>query len=377
MKITDSDNLLFWHRILYSIANSFISVFLPILIFIYTDNLIYAILHCIIRESAAGLFTLLFKKVIIKNLFLSILLSFIPLIAIQIISSFEVFSVSVIILLALLSAITNPLYFIPLNIFFSHTDKKNNVAKFETGATIGKIGYILFSSYLLSSDWQNSLVFILSLSVIIFSISAIPLFLNRDRLENVQSTDKLTLSETNKLIKTNYHIYHILYGIITTIVNTVIPLYLFYNHLGLEVVSLMVAGGEALKIGANYTAKWLIFKKLNTLNYIIACTIIVLGFISMLFVTLPVVLFIASLAISAGFSILMVASFGQYVEQLKQKNVINNGHVLRDFYILFPRNLIYLLFFIFPSFDFLFIVGIIAGILTFFFRIDEDTGQTK
>ena len=147
-----NNNSIIIHKFFEAIGTSAIQIFLPIIIYKLTNSLSLAVFFSMLKYLFSGIFTMLLRKFLVKNQFVSIMLSIIPLILIQVIIAFMQMNVFIIVTLALLSGISIPLYYFPINIYFSVLDKNSSVARYELGSLIGSIFFIIASGYLLSDN---------------------------------------------------------------------------------------------------------------------------------------------------------------------------------------------------------------------------------
>lgn len=363
-------NSIYVHRTLYSISTSIISIFLPIIIYSYTNSLVYAFLFSVIRLSLSGLLTIFFRKFLTNKLYLSMMLSFIPLILTQLIVAFANFNLLIVIILGILSAITNPLYFIPLNTLFASVDKKSDVSKFEASSLIGKIIYILISGYILSINSSYSLPIVIFSSLIIFILSIIPIIRQKDWINNLKLEKENNILESNKKLR-KFSTFFIFFGFATAFINTIFPVYLFYYHLSIEEIAYVMAIAQVLKIVANYISKFFINKNLRIINYAISSIVIIFSSIFIIFNKDPNLLFVLAIFFSASFEFLNSSSFSYYATYIREHGDIKNGIVLRDFYVLSPRSLLFIVAIFIPNFSFIYILSIINAFAIFFTRIDK------
>ena len=363
-------NAIFVHRIIYGIASAAIKVFIPIIIYSQTNNILLAMLFAMLQYIMGGLLTILLRKFLVNKQAFSMIISILPLLIIQFVLAFCQFDIYIILLLAFLSGISNPLYYIPLNVHFALQDKKHNVAKFQMGAILGKIAFVILSGYILGSTLTNSVVIVSLIAFAVFLISLIPLLINYKsfKKEFLQLPNQPLSLAHNQLKQQN--LFHAFLGIFTQALNDILPLYLFYFNLSIEAVSYVVALGEVLKIGTNYLARYLNSKHLNIINYAIGCTIIFVSSIIIMFTTSEVLLFIVGILLGITFPFIFIPSFGNYCKIVTEKNIVADGMILRDFYVLFPRGILFLVYFIIPIFPVLFSLGALSAVGMFVTKIE-------
>jgi MFS family permease len=274
-------------------------------------------------------------------------------------------------LLSFFAGITNPLYFIPLNIYFAKKDRTNNVAKFEVGSVIGKIAFVILNGYMLGSRLNNSLLIMCTFSTILFLISVIPLIIHFKEINKELKESKLkNLFEVNKNLK-KPNMFHLFFGLFSQALYAILPLYLFYSQLSVENVAYVVAITEVLKIATFYFANYLNAKNLNLINYLIGCFVILASSILIIVSNSAILLFIIGIILGITFPFVFVPAFGNYCKNINESNTISEGLILRDFYILLPRGIIFSIFFMIPSFPIMFYIGAISAVAMFFTRIEH------
>jgi hypothetical protein len=369
--IKTKDNAIFLHRFLYSIASLTIKVFLPIIIYQQTGDIKLAVLFAAIQYIFSGLFTILLKNFLVKKQLISILISILPLIAIQIIISFVNINLVLVILLSIFAGITNPLYFIPLNIYFVKKDIINNVAKFEVGSVVGKVAFVILNGYILGSTLNNSLLIICSFSATLFLISIIPLILHFKEINiELKESKLISLVNINKQL-TKHNLFHLFFGLFSQALYDILPLYLFYSQLSVEGVAYVVAITEILKIATYYFANYLNYKNLNLVNYLIGCLVILTSSILIIVSTSPILLFIIGTILGITSPFVYVPAFGNYCKKIGLNSIVSEGLILRDFYVLFPRGVIFSMFCLLPSFPIMFSIGALSAVAMFLTRIDS------
>lgn len=369
------DNAIFIHRILYTIASSTIKVFLPIIVYNQTNNIELAMLFALLQYVSGGIFSAVLRKFLAKHQLLSMLISIVPFIIIQFIISFFILNLLTVIMLAILAGITIPLYYVPLNIHFTLQDDKHNVAKFETGAILGNIAFILLNGYILGANFRNSLLLISIFSFILFLLSGIPLLANYKKLNKEVLQDKTgDILKANKILK-NQNLFHMFLGLFLHATTTVLPLYLVYKNLSIESVAYVVALTEVFKIITNYIANYFKAQNLDVLNYIIGCTSLIIISIILVFSKSQELLFIISILLGITFPFIFVPSFGNYCKVIKRENIVADGLILREFYLLNIRGIIFPIFFIVPSFTIIFLISALSGVGMFITRINYNKNK--
>jgi len=368
-KFTKKDRSILIHKFLEAIATSAIQIFLPIIIYKLTNSLSLAVLFSMLKYLVSGVFTLVLKKFLVKNQFLSIMLSIIPLVLVQVIIVFIQMNIVSVIFLSLLSGIYIPLYYFPINIYFSITDEKTSVAGYELGSLLGSVLFILLSGYLLSTNITSSLLVMGIIAVTLFIFSRLVLLKNYKKIKNVSRINSESLLKVNKKLKKD-NFFHIFMGISSIAIFDLLPLYLFYSNLSIDGIAYVMASLKILNIGVNYLAQYFMKINKNYINYLIGSLIIFINCILTIFIKdANILYFITSLNVLA-FYFLFVASFGHYVKKIKKDNIVSNGLLVRDFYLGSSRAMVAPLFLLFPFSPLMFILGAIGAVGMYFTRIN-------
>ena len=134
----ENSDLLFIHRIFKGIASSAIELFIPLIIYNQTHNLVYAFTFSVIKCFLVAFLFLILKKFMRKNAILSVLLSIIPIIIAEFLLNLQI-NLYLIFILSMLAAFSETLYYGAINLIFAVMDKSANSAKFDIGYNIGEV----------------------------------------------------------------------------------------------------------------------------------------------------------------------------------------------------------------------------------------------
>lgn len=345
MSVMKKDNLIFIHKLLKAIADSIIKVFIPLYILKTCGDLNLAIMYLIVNSILVNVFMFLLKKVIEKWGVISIMLHFIPIVATEAIFSFWTVNLTSVLLASVLMALCQTLYSVPLNIAFAFGDKKTNVAKFQIASNIGKVVFTLISGFILSSTIEHSFLILSISSSIIYVLSVIPLFfIYRVLVENYNSYE---ISERPKVkIDKWFIVFHLAFGMFQPIMDHIVPLYLFINGLNFKAVTIVIVIVEVLKIAMNYVSQILVKHKLELWGVSIGALLFMSSILVILFVKIPVVLYIFSCVASVSFPLTFVPMFRMYSKRLRDTDNVFNGMLYRDYEIFAGRPFLYALSFI-------------------------------
>ena len=324
-------NHIFIHKILKSIADSIIIIFIPLYILKETNDIKLAITYLVIFSLFVILFMFILKKIIQKYGVITMIIHFIPIIITEYILSFATINIGVIITCASLMGLSQALYSIPLNLIFTFGDKKNNVGLFMIATNVGKIVFTLVSGLLLSSEIKNSFLILSIASTVFYIASIFPIILSykvlRDNYNDKKDNGKVEKINLNKW----FIIFHILFGLFQPIMDNVVPLYLYMNDLSFQSVTIYIVLVELLKIIANAISQILV-KKNKSISLVITSFILFFSSIlAIIFVKNNVILYILCSIASISFPLTFVPMFGLYCNYLKKNNNVFYGITRRDF----------------------------------------------
>ena len=219
----------------------------------------------------------------------------------------------------------------------------------------------MLSGYVLGSSITNSLLIVSIVSSLIYICSIIPLLVNYGNFKQIYCIPTSGESVKNKKTYKLFNLYHIQFGIFQTIIDVVIPLYLFINNLTFQSITIIIALVEVCKMGAYVIAKHFEKKNLSVLSIIISIFIAIISLFLMLFTKNVIVLYITSCCLGISFPLLFSPMFALFVNKVKQGDNQYDGMTYRDIYIFSFRNVIYLPYFVMPNFIVQFILGIVCS----------------
>ena len=379
MQIKNKTNLIFTHKLIKAFADSMVKVFIPLIILKTSQSMFLVMLYLTFYYTFCGLLNLALKKFLQKYGVLCMILHAIPIIALQFVLTISS-TWYMCIIVALLASFAQVLYSVPLNILFTFTDKNINVAKFQIATNVGKLIFILFSGYVLGSALNNSILLLAIIGSILYILSVLPIMYGYKMVkESFINISNKQINIDKKSYKT-FNLYHMLFAVFQSVLDVIIPLYLYTNNLTFEAVAIVMALIEVCKITANLFAKFLTKKSLSLLSCTISLFCLFSGSLIMLFIKSPVVLYVCSCIIAISFPLLFVPMFAKFVEKIKKDNNEFDGMTYRDVYIFSIRNIIILPYFIFPNLIGQFTIGLISSVGVFFYSkkiLKEDEAKIK
>jgi hypothetical protein len=169
-----------------------------------------------------------------------------------------------------------------------------------------------------------------------------------------------------KFLKNN--IYHSFLGLTVMTVRSLLPLYLYVQHLDIQFVGAIMAAVELTRLVGGYTAKFLIFKwGVNGRNasIIFATALSAACLTGIILITGDIADFILVAILGFTSSMIYVTTFGAFLKYAAGEGGLFNGVVWREFYISIPKVSLVAVFVAFLSWPAVFAIGAIseAGIL--------------
>jgi len=354
-----NSNSIFIHKLLKAIADSIIKLFIPLYILKTTGSVELALGYLSLYSIFVFLFLFLFKKFIQKYGVLAIILHFIPIIITEALFSFCELNFWIILVSAILMAITQTLYSVPLNLIFALQDKKVNVAKFQVATNVGKLIFTLVSGFIISSTIKNSFLILSIVSSIFYILCVIPILSSYNTLKEEYTRLKF---EEPKIFSNNkwFTIFHITFGCFQATMDNVVPLYLYVNNLSFQAVTTLIAVIELLKIAVNYFAKFLVKNKKQKLSCYICAGMFMLSLIGIIFIKNNIALYILSCICSVSFPLTFVPMFKLFCEQINNEGCTIWQTTKRDIDIFSCRPLFYATYYLNMGFYGCFSLGIVC-----------------
>ena len=122
--IKDKTNFLFLHKLLKAVGDSIVKVFIPLIIFRACNNMYLVILFACLHYFLSGVLNIVLRRFLQRKGVIAIFLSIAPIIAIQFVLAFCPMVWYVVVLLAVLNALNQVLYSVPINLLFAFNSIK-------------------------------------------------------------------------------------------------------------------------------------------------------------------------------------------------------------------------------------------------------------
>lgn len=356
------NNSISFHKILKSCADSTTKIFLPILIYQLTKSLPFVFIFLAVYSLLASLLNIVLKKIIGKKTLFLASISFIPFVLILTQITFLPLNIYGVISVGVLSALGSVLYYAPINIIFTTNTKTNNIAKFNSAAIIGKIIFTFTTAYLIGNSFDKSFVSILIIGTLLYLLSSVMLLLNAKEINNTLSKNVAKPIIQSIELNKKYNLIHVFFGIYQCVIDTILPLFLFYLNFNITQIAFLIIISEIVKIGSNYFAKYR--SSINKDGIVIFITCLLYAIVVAL---IPIVksvpfYYAISIALPLSFPLIHVSIFTRYIKHIKSNDDFISGLILRDVYIFAPRVFVYSTFFIASSFTPIFILGSVSAI---------------
>lgn len=346
------------HSLFKSISNNFISLFMPLIIFNQVGYKM-TMLYLIILSLSVVLGLLVFYKLIIRNPILSICFHiFFAIGSYLIISIFGVSLISII-FNAVCAGIGQSLYHSSIFSIISTNKSKSGFSYYQSFSFIGSLFMILFNGYILNINQSFSLLLTSLTSLGLYIISIIPFLLIKNKLKP-KNLEIVTIKKIVKDIKP-FNVFHIAFGLQDLIVSSIIPLFLAINNLSMQVIVIVVAIINVVKIITTIFANFMYKKGKAFWSVLIGSLIFAIACILLPNITNKIFVYILSVLISISFPLFFISDCNIYAE--KTKAFSHKAMVLREFCVHAFRPLLLLPFLFITDLSIMIYFGIVLAVL--------------
>ncbi len=339
----NKNTLIFVHKFFKAIADSIIKVFIPLYLLKETGDLTLSFLYLTVQALTTFLLNLALRRFLQKYGIFAILLHFIPIVITEGILTFAKISLPAVILCGILMAFAQTLYSVPLNLIFAFGDKSTNVAKFQIATNVGKLLFMTFSGLSIAGGGEKSFLLLSLLSSLLYLICVIPIWFGYGMLKEEYRKHHSLVPKQGGLDR-RFCLFHLFFGVFQVVMDEIIPLYLFINHLSFEAVTLLLVLVELCKIGTNYLSKILLEHGLERYGIILSVAVYIASLIAILFWKNSIALYVFSCLCAITFPMTFVPLFKRYCLYLSDCHNIFDGILVRDIYIFTLRPVYYALF---------------------------------
>lgn len=347
------------HGFFKSISNSFLSLFVPIIIFLNVGYK-FSIIYLCLLQFVIVLVLFIFKNLIKKHTLLSICLQiFFSILAYVFIMSFKL-SFVVILLVALFNGISNALYHASMFSIVAANNKSTGFSILQLWQYLGNILMILFNGYILNLNKNFSVFLIALISFIFFIISVIPLFMMKDSIKQIGKNNEESF--TKIVYKTrHFNFFNIVFGLQCFISETIIPVYLAINNLNIEQIAIIVALINLAKIFINSMSNSLYKKNKSLLLTIIGSIIFAATCVILPLSTNTMVIYVVTVFCGFVFPMFYTPSCNEYSKVIKNCEI--DGMIIREISVHIFRPLMLLPFIFIDNLTYLIYFGVVIAVL--------------
>lgn len=346
------------HSLFKSISNTFISLFMPLVI-LNEVGYKMAITYVIILSVSIILGLTVFYKIITKNPVLAICIHiFFAIGSYLIIALFGVSVISVI-FNAICTGLGQSLYHSSIFSIISANKSKSGFSYYHIFSFLGSIFMILFNGYILNTEESFSLLITCLISLGLYIISIIPFLLIKGSLKTKDS-DTTKLKDGVKLVKP-FNIFHASFGLQDLIVSLIIPLFLAINNLSIQTIALVVAIVNVVKIIMTVFANYMYKKEKAFWSVVIGSLIFAVSCIILPNIKNQVFIYVLSVLISISFPLFFISDCNIYAE--KTKEFSHKAMILREMFVHGFRPLVLIPFLFITNLKIMIYFGVILAIL--------------
>jgi len=346
------------HSLFKSISNTFISLFMPLVIL---NELGYkvAIMYIMILSASIILGLAVFYKVITKNPVFAICIHIFFAIGSYLITAIFGIKLLSIIFNAICTGLGQSLYHSSIFSIISANKSKSGFSYYHIFSFVGSIFMILFNGYILNTNQAFSLLLTCLISLGLYIISIIPFLIIKGNLKT-KDDEIVKLREGIKLVKP-FNVFHVSFGLQDLIVSLIIPLFLAINNLSLQTIAFVVAVVNIVKILMTIFANFMYKKEKSFWSVFIGSLIFAISCVILPNIKNQVFIYILSVLISISFPLFFISDCNIYAE--KTKEFSHKAMILREFCVHGFRPLVLLPFLFITNLSFMIYFGVVLAIL--------------
>jgi len=335
MEKTNLSKQLSIHSLFKNLSDSFINIFVPILI-LQQINYKMTIIYLILLELFSCLALFVFNKLIKNKPLLSITLHIIFSILSYILLSIFELNTFTILINAILQGISKSLYFTSIYIIISKNKSGSGFSLTQIFKSVGTIIITLFNGYILNLNLSFSILLTCLISLILYIISIIPFFLIKNKLK-IEKTETIKYKEI--LTKTkNYNIFNILFGIQDLFVGYLIPLLLIILNISVDKVAIVIAIINVVKILITLLSNKMYKSNKSFLAILIGSIIFTISSILLLIIKNNIFYYTLTILLSICFPFFYITTCNEYTKQTQ--SFITDSFLLREIMVHILRPII-------------------------------------
>lgn len=339
MEKTNISKQLSIHSLFKNLSNSFINIFVPILI-LQQINYTMTIIYLICLELFICLSLFIFNKLIKNKPILSITIHIIFSISSYILLTIFKLNTLTIIINAILQGISQALYFSSIYILISSNKGESGFSVTQIFKFIGTIIITLINGYILNLNLSFSLVITCLISLILYIISIIPFFLIKNKIK-IQQPINIKIKEIIINIK-HFNIFNILFGLQDLFVSQIIPLLLIFLNISVDKIAIFIVIINIIKILITILSNKMYKNKQSLLAVIIGSTIFIISSTLLLIIKFNIFYYSLTILLSICFPFFYIPTCNEYTK--KTQNYNQNAFLIREIMVHCFRPLILLPF---------------------------------
>ena len=346
------------HSLFKSISNTFISLFMPLIIL---NELGYkmALMYIMILSASILLGLVVFYKVIIRNPVLAICIHIFFAIGSYLITAIFGVTLLSVIFNAICTGLGQSLYHSSIFSIISANKRDSGFSYYHIFSFAGSIFMILFNGYILNTNQAFSLLITCLISLGLYTISIIPFLIIKNKLET-KDAEIVNLKEAVTLVKT-FNVFHVAFGLQDLIVSLIIPLFLAINNLSIQTIAFVVAIVNVVKIIMTIFSNFMYKKEKAFWSVVIGSLIFAVSCVLLPNITNQIFIYILSVLISISFPLFFISDCNIYAE--KTKEFSHKAMILREFFVHGFRPLILLPFLFITNLSIMIYFGVVLAIL--------------
>lgn len=349
------------HSLFKSISNSFISLFVPLIVY---NQLGYqmAILYLISVAILSLLAPVLLKTLIKKQPVTAICIHIVCAITAYLLVALTKISVPILLLVALFAGVGDGLYYSAITAIISANQSEKGFSTFKVWQYSGAFAMVLFNGYVLNLGGASSVLITCSVSLFLYIISVIPFFAVINHI-NLSVNNNTNWREF--LIKTHKHnIFSALFGLQDLIFTYIIPLYLAINNLSVDKIAVIVAIVNLAKMLLTILSNRMHRNKHDMLAISIGVILFIIASGVIAVSTNNILLYIMSVVGNLAFPFFYIPSLNEFQNEIQGQYA--EGMIVREVYVHVLRPFVLLPFLFINNLAWLIGFGIVIAIGIFF-----------
>ena len=360
-------NSIYLHNFLNGIADSIVKVFVPVLILQYMQNLSLAFLYVAIYCLANLLSLVCFNKLILKYNISFLMVHILLFLATPILIALFNFNLFLVVVLALTAGFGQGFYYTPIENLYTNSTEKINMAKFDAFFSFSYFIFTLFSTYILTANFSNSLLFVCISATFFYLISLLPLIKVSKNLPKT-NTIKINNYPKNKFYNL-YFVFWMFSAVGYIISSMIVPIYMYTVNASIELIGIAIACTYLIEIAIDYLCKWFKTHNLQVVSMSIYFVLFTTSIVLLIIFKDNLIITIASVLCGLSYLFSYITMQDEFFSQIKKDDCASIGVLYKNIACFILRLITICTFFIFNSFLLIFILGIIFTFISLIITI--------